>query len=131
MGITEGVRKIVKRVMLYGLLAVFLVGIYFVSDSIDYLKKPLVGKDNVQQHMGALEKCLLDRKWGQAAQELKEIESAWNKVQKRIQFAGESDDIQKMDEMLVRMEAAIRIKSYDIANTDMASLKFHWGHVGK
>lgn len=117
--------------MLYGTLVVFFVSLFLLADSINYLKKPLVGQDNVQQHMNALGTCLLNREWAQANGELEGLNIAWTKVQKRVQFAGESDDIKKIDELLVRLEMAIRIKSYDIANTDMASLKFHWGHIGK
>jgi len=120
-----------KRIILYGLVICSIGAIFLFSASTNYLKKPFSHDDNVQVHISNINSMVDKEDWVQAAIELKELETAWGKVVKRIQFTGEEDDIKRIYESLYRLQYMLQIKDVPGVKEELATIEFSWHDIGK
>ncbi|MEL7564821.1 MAG: DUF4363 family protein [Dehalobacterium sp.] len=120
-----------KRIILYGLIVCSIGAIFLFAASTNYFKKPFSHDDNVQLHISNINSMVDKEDWAQAAKELKELETAWDKVVKRVQFTGEEDDIKKIYEALYRLQFMIKIKDLPGVKQELATIEFSWHDIGK
>lgn len=121
----------VKRIFLYGLIACSICVIFLFAAGTNYLKKPLSHDDNVQLHISRINSMVDKGDWSQVELELKDLETAWSKVAKRIQFTGEEDDIKKINESLYRLKFMLKIKDLASIKQELATIEFSWNDIGK
>ena len=68
--------------------------------------------------------------WTGAQKELILLEKAWKKVQQRVQFTGEEDDIKKISESLLKLKLMLEIKDFPGAKEELATIEFGWHDIG-
>lgn len=120
-----------KRMFLYGLIVCSISAIFLFAASTNYFKKPFSHDDNVQLHISNINSMVDREDWTQAELELKDLETAWGKVVKRIQFTGEEDDIKKIYESLYRLQFMLKIKDLPSIKQELATIEFSWNDIGK
>jgi hypothetical protein len=96
-----------------------------------FLKKPLGRDDDVVKYMNDLKSNIEASKWGEAEANLNDLRESWTKVEKRIQFSVERNDLNGFTVDLARIEGAIRAKSKESAIIELYEAHEHWEHLEK
>ncbi|HHT62694.1 MAG: DUF4363 family protein [Bacillota bacterium] len=119
-----------KRIILYSLVGLTIAAIFLFAASTNYLKKPIFHDDNVPLHISRINRLVDKGDWTGAQKELILLEKAWKKVQQRVQFTGEEDDIKKISESLLKLKLMLEIKDFPGAKEELATIEFGWHDIG-
>ncbi len=96
-----------------------------------FLKKPFGKNDDVAQ---MLEKITVDvnkEAWDEALVNVDELDNAWKKVIKRIQFSEERDEINYLTSNIARLQGAVSAKDKSDALVELNDANSHWKELGK
>lgn len=116
-----------SRTTLVVLFAVTLLGFGALLAGGPLLKKPLDPNEDIGQFLRQLEETLHPVPDWERAWELQEaVELAWSRVERRIQFSVEKDDMRSFTDQLVRLKAGIEIEELPIAWEALGLLKATW-----
>ena len=97
----------------------------------DFLKKPLGRNDDVA---GTIEKIIEDvnnEAWDKVTEEVDELDHAWSKVMKRIQFSEERDEINYLTSNIARLRGAVLAKDKSDALVELHDAYSHWNELGR
>ena len=96
-----------------------------------FLKKPFGKNDDVAQTIEKIMKDVNNEAWDEAVVEVDELDSAWRKVIKRIQFSEERDEINFLTSNIVRLRGAVAAKDKSDALMELNDAYNHWNELGK
>ncbi|MGI6685736.1 MAG: DUF4363 family protein [Bacillota bacterium] len=119
-----------QRILLYSLVGATIGLVFLFAGSTNYLKKPFSQDDHILLYVSNINKIVDQGDWAKAQEELTHLEKAWQKVQKRIQFTGEEDDIKKISESLYKLKYMLEIKDLSGAKEELATIEFGWHDIG-
>lgn len=120
-------RKIIVVAIPIAALALFIC--IMISGS--FLKKPFGTKDDVAQIIENITEKVNDEAWDEAVAEVDELELAWKKVIKRIQFSEERDEINFLSSNIARLRGAVSAKDKSDSLMELNDAHNHWKELGK
>jgi len=97
----------------------------------NYLKQPFGTDDNIPQTIEGLVKSIEAENWEEVEIEKQNLEAAWKKVVRRIQFSVERDEINYFTTSLARLQGAIITKDKSSAIIEIKEAYSHWENLGK
>lgn len=99
--------------------------------STTFLKKPLGKDDNVPMAIEMLMNDVRKEKWEEANKKTDQLNNAWQKVVKRVQFSAERDEINSFTMNVARLRGAIMAKDKASALVELREAYEHWKEIGK
>ncbi len=96
-----------------------------------FLKKPFGKTDDVAQSIERMIESVNKEAWDQATIDVDELEHAWRKVIKRIQFSEERDEINLLTSNIARIRGAVTAKDKSDALVELNDAYSHWRNLGK
>ena len=97
----------------------------------NFLKKSFGKNDDMA---GTIEKLMEDvsnEAWDKVAVEVDELDRAWSKVSKRIQFSEERDEINNLTSNIARLRGAVSAKDKSDALVELNDAYSHWNELGR
>lgn len=95
------------------------------------LKKPFCRTDDVERVIEKLNKSVREEVWEEAAIAAEELDLAWRKVVKRIQFSEERDEINFLTSNIARLQGAVATKDKSNALMELMDAYSHWENLGQ
>jgi hypothetical protein len=120
-----------RRFLVIAIPIVTLVLFIMIMLSGNYLKQPLGADDNIPESIGNIIENVMDENWEGVEIEANELEAAWKKVVRRIQFSVERDEINYFTMNLARLQGAILAKNKSSALMELKEAYKHWESLGK
>ncbi|HHV08732.1 MAG TPA: DUF4363 family protein [Clostridiales bacterium] len=96
-----------------------------------FFKKPFGKNDDVAQMIETIMEDVNNEAWDEAVAEVDELDSAWRKVIKRIQFSEERDEINFLTSNVARLRGAVSAKDKSDALMELNDAYSHWKELGK
>jgi hypothetical protein len=96
-----------------------------------FLKRPFGKNDDVQQTIEKMIEDVNNEAWDKVAVEVGDLDSAWRKVIKRIQFSEERDEINYLTSNIARLRGAVSAKDKSDALMELNDAYCHWKELGK
>jgi hypothetical protein len=96
-----------------------------------FLKKPFGNDDDVAQMIEKMMEDVNNESWDEAAVEADELDGAWRKVIKRIQFSEERDEINFLTSNIARIRGAVSAKDKSDSLMELNEAYIHWKELGK
>ena len=96
-----------------------------------FLKKPFGKNDDVVGIIEGLMEDVQNEAWDEAFVETDELEKAWNKVVKRIQFSEERDEINFLTSNIARLRGAVTAKDQSDALMELNDAYKHFKELGR
>lgn len=94
------------------------------------LKQPLSPEEDIAAFLQQLDPILREGdQWREALHLQEQIEHGWSRVEKRIQFSIEREDMMEFTEELVRLKAAIEMEEQPMAWEAHRLLKTVWNRM--
>ena len=97
----------------------------------NYLKQPLGTSDNIPKTIEGIIEDVMDENWEGVERETNNLEAAWKKVVRRIQFSLERDEINSFTTNLARLQGAILAKDKPSALVELKEAYQHWEGLGQ
>lgn len=97
----------------------------------NYFKHHLGEDDDVRQSIQLIMNDVDGNKWNDAYDKLMDLDIAWIKVVKRVQFSAERDEINDFDISFARLRGAILAKDKTGAMMELSEAYEHWENIGK
>lgn len=97
----------------------------------NFLSKPFGQDDNVEEKMNKLMKDVNDESWEEAVAEVEELDYAWRKVIKRIQFSEERDEINFLTSNIARLRGAVAARDKADSLMELNDAFSHWKELGR
>lgn len=97
----------------------------------DYLKKPLGKDDHIPQTVQNIIKSVQEDDWDGVERETKNLEAAWKKVVRRVQYSAERDEINSFTSNLARLRGAIIARDRSSALIEVSEAYQHWESLGQ
>ncbi len=96
-----------------------------------FLKKPFGEKDDVEEKIKNLTNDINNESWEEAVAEVDELDYAWRKVIKRIQFSEERDEINFLTSNIARLRGAVAARDKADSLMELSDAFSHWKELGK
>jgi hypothetical protein len=96
-----------------------------------FLKKPFGKNDDVAQTIEKIMEDVNNESWDEAVIKVDELDSAWRKVIKRIQFSEERDEINFLTSNIARVRGAVSAKDKSDSLMELNEAYSHWKELGK
>lgn len=93
------------------------------------LKKPFHKNDDFKKSLCILKEDVKKSNWKDAKKDIKNLNTAWHIVQKRIQFSVERNDMNSLDLSLARLNGAIFIKDSSAAYIELSEMNELWRNL--
>ncbi|GAA0178699.1 DUF4363 family protein [Clostridium sediminicola] len=119
--------KIIKQFLIPSLILILFV---LAMNSGQILKRSFNNKDDVNMALDNIENDLKNEQWQQAQDNLQNLNIAWVKVLKRIQFSVEKDEVDKINVNISRIQGAIIARDKTAAIIELSEMKGHWDNLG-
>lgn len=101
-----------------------------IMQSGNLLKRPLGNKDDIPRSINDMIEAVNMESWDEAYNKLKDIEYAWDKVVKRVQFSSEKDEIEKIYACIARLHGAVMAEDKSNALMELYEAYNHWDNLG-
>lgn len=95
------------------------------------LKKPLTGNDDIPGSIQQLIQEVNNGSWDKAENKTNDLEKAWKKVIRRVQFSAEKDEINSFEVNIARLKGSIMTKDKADAIIELNEAYEHWENLGK
>jgi hypothetical protein len=102
-----------------------------IMSSANFLKKPLGKDDDIPGSIQLILKDINSEKWDEANKKTDQLEKAWRKIVKRVQFSAERDELNAFDVNLARLRVSIMIRDKSNAALELSEAYEHWDNIGK
>ena len=96
-----------------------------------FLKRPFGKNDDVERTIEKMIEDVNNEAWDEAVVEVDELDSAWRKIIKRIQFSEERDEINYLTSNIARLRGAVSAKDKSDALMELNDAYCHWKELGK
>lgn len=96
----------------------------------NYLKKPMGAHDNLPQLIEMVTEDVNNDRWEQAKEHSNELQEVYKKIEKRIQFSAERDEMNALNVALARIEGAILSRNKALAIDGLFQAYEHWDQIG-
>lgn len=96
-----------------------------------FLKKPLGKKDDVAKTIEQIMEDINEEAWDKAVVEVDNLDGAWRKVIKRIQFSEERDEINYLTSNIARLRGAITARDKSDSLMELNDAYNHWKELGR
>lgn len=96
-----------------------------------FLKKSFTTNDDVAGTLDIIKENINKEAWDEADVEVDELDNAWRKVIKRIQFNEERDEINFLTSNIARLKGAVSAKDKSGALMELDDAYNHWEELGK
>ena len=93
------------------------------------LKQPF--QDSFLKCLSEAKTHVNERRWDKATRDIKETQSIWDKVVKRVQFSVERDEINNLQHSLARLKGYIEARDQPGAFAELEEVKETWNDLGK
>ncbi|WP_313340330.1 DUF4363 family protein [Sedimentibacter sp.] len=120
-------RKFLVRAIPIVSIALFI--LIMVSDN--YLKHSFSEDDNVVKYIQLIMNDVNMENWDEANTKLVDLNNAWMKIVKRVQFSAERNEINDFDKSIARLRGAILAKDKTGAIMELSEAYEHWENLGK
>jgi len=121
----------VKKFLIYAGTVAVLVFFSLIMLSGNILKKPLGSDDDIPGAIENMLEAVENGAWNDASEEIGSLESAWNKVLKRIQFGSERDEINQLSKSIARLKGALEARDKSGSLMELHEAYMHWENLGK
>ena len=95
------------------------------------LKKPFGKKDDVPQAIANIIQDIDHDNWNEANKDIENLEKAWKKVIRRIQFSSERDEINYVSTSIARLRGAALAEDKANSIIELKEAYHHWKTIGK
>jgi len=95
----------------------------------NFLKLSLGQNDNIPQSIGLVMKDVSNEDWEAANRDTDNLEKAWKKIVRRVQFSSERDEINAFSASLARLRGAIEAKDKSNALSELYVEYEHWNEL--
>lgn len=119
-----------RRFVVIAIPIVTLVFFILIMLSGNYLKRPLGENDDIPQKIEELIEAVKNERWDEVSKETEELDNAWNRVVRRVQFSSERDEINFFSMNIARLRGAIIAKDKAGALTELKEAYEHWDELG-
>lgn len=119
-------RKFLIKAIPITALAIFI----FIMLSGDLFKRPFGSEDDIPQAINDLIEVINNEAWKDASNRLKSLETAWDKVAKRIQFSSERDEINTFSKCIARLQGAVMAEDKSGALMELYEAFNCWVNIG-
>jgi len=116
----------VRKWALWTLTAGVLAASFFIMSATALLKQSFGPDDDVPAGIEALEQAVDRLEWNEAESAHRGLESAWERVRRRVQFVAEKDDIVRMRRTIDELRGSIAAQDRATAKVQIESLKSIW-----
>src|SRR5690554_1185712 len=99
-----------RKFLIVAIPIVVLILFILIMHSGNILKRPLGQDDDIPQSINNMIEVVNNDSWEEASNRLKDLEKAWDKVVRRVQFGAERDEINKFYTCLARLQGAVMAK---------------------
>jgi hypothetical protein len=120
-----------RRFLVIAIPIVTLVLFIMIMHSGNYVKKSLGTNDNIPQTIEDIIGSIMDDNWEEVERETNNLEAAWEKVVRRVQFSVERDEINYFTTNLARLQGAILAKDKPGALIELKEAYSHWENLGR
>ncbi|MCM0649636.1 DUF4363 family protein [Clostridium swellfunianum] len=120
-------RKFIIRAIPIAALIIFVL----IMISANFLKKPLGKDDDIPNSIQLILKDVGNENWDEASKKTDQLEKAWKKIVKRVQFSAERDELNDFDINLARLRGAIMVKDKSNASLELNEAYEHWDNIGR
>lgn len=120
-----------KKFLIYAGTVAVLVFFSLIMLSGNILKKPLGSDDDIPGAIENMLEAVENGAWNDASEEIGSLESAWNKVLKRIQFGSERDEINQLSKSIARLKGALEARDKSGSLMELYEAYMHWENLGK
>ncbi len=94
------------------------------------LKRPLGEDDDIPRSIDDIIEAVDSEAWDEADGKLQALESAWDKVIIRVQFASERDEINGLTTSIARLKGALKAEDKAGALMELYEAYNHWVELG-
>lgn len=96
-----------------------------------FIKKPISETDDVIKYLMLTQKDIQNNNWKPAEKNSKKLSTAWKKVQSRIQFSSERDEMNGINVSIARLRGFIAAKEAGGALAEIYEIQEHWFDLGQ
>ncbi|MCT4542877.1 MAG: DUF4363 family protein [Vallitalea sp.] len=118
-------KKIFLMIITFTILSIFVI----IMNSGRVMKKSFGNTDNVDYLLQEIDKDIIKENWDKGLEDIEKLEIAWKKVEKRVQFSVERDDLNEIILSMSRLKGSIRGMSQDECFISLEELKTYWNHL--
>ncbi|MFC5733237.1 MULTISPECIES: DUF4363 family protein [Bacillaceae] len=120
-----------KHFILYKLIPVVIL-LFFIAimQSGIILKQPFSKEEDILFYIEAIESNIVSEQWDIASAELKNLEEAYSKVQKRIQYSVERDELDSFTTCIKKTEGYIQAHGQGGALAELSEARNLWEGLG-
>lgn len=97
----------------------------------DFLKKQYGENKNIPEIINDISDDIINERWDVVDVKTGELELAWKKVVRIVQFSSERDEINFFDTAIVRLKAATKVKDRSNALMEVSEALEHWKDLGR
>ncbi|NYB74743.1 DUF4363 family protein [Sedimentibacter hydroxybenzoicus DSM 7310] len=120
-------RKFLVRAIPVASIILFI--LIMVSDN--YLKHSYSENDNVVKSIELIMNDVNMENWDEANNKIADLNNAWMKIVKRVQFSAERNEINDFDKSVARLRGAILARDKAGAMMELSEAYEHWENLGK
>lgn len=91
-----------------------------------FLKKPIYETDDVLKYLLLVQKDIQHNNWELAKKNSHKLYTAWKKVQSRIQFSSERDEMNGINVSIARLKGFVAAKEEGGALAEIYEIHEHW-----
>ena len=113
----------IKRLLLWGVVALALTSFILILNSGSYLKKPLHPQEDIMNYLSLVTDHIQRENWTLAQENYDRVVEVWPVIKKRISFSTEHDQVERFEETLEQLGASIRVREPVTALRDLAVLR--------
>ena len=96
----------------------------------NYFKKQVLVNEDFPKLVQLVINDVKDEKWEEAENHKKDLDHAWKKIVKIVQFSSERDEINALNVSLSRVDGAILVRNKALAVCELKEAYEHWDQLG-
>lgn len=120
-----------RKFLMFGIPLVTLALFVLIMLSGDFLKKPLGKDDDLPGTINEIIEMVQQDQWDAVVKQTEELAAIWKKVERRIQFSSERDEINALSTSIARLRGAVMAKDKTNALMELNVAYNHWDELAK
>jgi len=120
-----------RRFLVISIPIVTLIFFVLVMMSNGVLKQPFGDDDNIPLSIETLIQDVNNENWEAANKDTDQLDRAWEKVIKRVQYSSERNEIDDFTINIARLRGAIQAQDKSSGLQELSEAYLHWKYLGK